>query len=374
MLLPNPLRGPNPFRLGLFAANCSGGMMLSKAPERWRASWDDVAASALMAEEAGWDFILPIARWKGFPGEGDSFGTTFETLTHGAALAGLTRRIAICVTIHVTLVHPVFAAKALATIDHASHGRLGVNIVCGWNQAEFGMFGKEPAGSEARYEQGLEWYDIVQRMFAGEGPFDVEGKHYQGRGLESRPGSLQRPRPVTISAGYSPPGRDFAARVADVLFTSIPEMERTHDLVGDVAQHAARYDRKIEVFTSFHVVCRETRKQAEDYYHYCAEEMADHEAAAFYRQQRKDAVARSVQKVERPSATRFNRGGKAYAGSYPGVYPMVGTPDDVVEEIVEMHRLGVAGAAISFANYLDEMPYFNAEVLPRLAKAGLRAV
>ena len=369
---PNLLRGPNKFKLGLFAANCSGGNMLSRAPDRWRAEWDSVAAASILAEKAGFDFILPIARWKGFGGESDSFGSTFETLTHSAALAALTERIAICVTIHVTLVHPVIAAKSLATIDHVSHGRLGVNIVCGWNQAEFGMFGKEPAGSELRYEQGLEWYQTVLRLFAGGEPFDLDGKFYQGVGLESRPGLLQRPRPVTISAGFSPAGRDFAAQVADVLFTSIPEMERTEDLVANVAAHAAQYQRTIEVFTSFHVVCRNTRKQAEDYYYYCAEQMADHDAAAFYKLQRSDAVGRSNVKLERPTTTRFNRAGKSYAGSYPGVYPMVGTPDEIVAEIIQMHELGVTGAAISFLNYLEEMPFFNSEVLPRLERVGLR--
>jgi dimethylsulfone monooxygenase len=28
---------------------------------------------------------------------------------------------------------------------------------------------------------------------------------------------------------------------------------------------------------------------------------------------------------------------------------------------------------VSFVNYVDELPYFCAEVLPRLARAGLRA-
>jgi len=41
----------------------------------------------------------------------------------------------------VPMVHPVFAAKALATVDHASGGRAGLNIVCGWSPQEFELFG-----------------------------------------------------------------------------------------------------------------------------------------------------------------------------------------------------------------------------------------
>ena len=41
------------------------------------------------------------------------------------------------------LVHPVYAAKQFVTADHAGEGRFGLNIVCGWNQGEFDMFGAE---------------------------------------------------------------------------------------------------------------------------------------------------------------------------------------------------------------------------------------
>ena len=33
---------------------------------------------------------------------------------------------------------------------------------------------------------------------------------------------------------------------------------------------------------------------------------------------------------------------------------------------------GLTGIAVSFVNYLDELPYFCAEVLPRLERLGLR--
>ena len=88
-----------------------------------------------MADRAGIEFFLPIARWKGFGGEVNSREWCFETLTYAAALAGVTQRIALFSTVHVPMVHPVFAAKALATVDHASGGRAGLNIVCGWSPA-----------------------------------------------------------------------------------------------------------------------------------------------------------------------------------------------------------------------------------------------
>ncbi len=61
----NPMFGPNKFKLGLFRMNCEGGLAITKAPDRWRADWDDILAVARLADEAGLDLILPLARWKG---------------------------------------------------------------------------------------------------------------------------------------------------------------------------------------------------------------------------------------------------------------------------------------------------------------------
>jgi alkanesulfonate monooxygenase SsuD/methylene tetrahydromethanopterin reductase-like flavin-dependent oxidoreductase (luciferase family) len=61
-----------------------------------------------------------------------------------------------------------------------------------------------------------------------------------------------------------------------------------------------------------------------------------------------------------------------YPGLFPSMYPIVGSPDDIVEQIGRLVELGVAGSTLVFLNYLDELPYFVAEVLPRLQRVGLR--
>ena len=81
--------GPNRFKLGIFSANADGGLTLTRVPERWPARWHEVVEVAQMADRAGIEFFLPIARWKGFGGEMNSREWSFETLTHAAALAGV---------------------------------------------------------------------------------------------------------------------------------------------------------------------------------------------------------------------------------------------------------------------------------------------
>src|SRR5260370_199924 len=55
-----------------------------------------------------------------------------------------------------------------------------------------------------------------------------------------------------------------------------------------------------------------------------------------------------------------------------GGLPLVGDPDAVAGQMAQLAAAGLTGIAVSFVNYLDELPYFCAEVLPRLARLGWR--
>jgi len=55
-----------------------------------------------------------------------------------------------------------------------------------------------------------------------------------------------------------------------------------------------------------------------------------------------------------------------------GSYPLVGTPDDIADELERMYRAGITGTTLAFFNYVDELPEFVDEVLPRLRKKGIR--
>jgi hypothetical protein len=52
-----------------------------------------------------------------------------------------------------------------------------------------------------------------------------------------------------------------------------------------------------------------------------------------------------------------------------GGLPLVGDPDMVARDLAQLATAGLTGIAVSFVNYLDELPYFCAEVLPRLTQA-----
>ncbi len=356
----------NKLSLGLFGSNCSGGLATSIFPGRWVASWENNLALAQMADDAGLDFMLPLGRWKGYGGTTDHNGSSFETLTWAAGLLAATRDIMAFGTVHVTAINPVVAAKQMVTADHIGRGRFGLNIVCGWYQEEFDMLGVDLGTHDDRYVLGQEWVDIVTRCWTVDGPFDYDGRFFKLKKTVMEPKPWGNERPMLVSAGRSPDGKAFAARNADMLFTAIrtDEAEVPAD-VADLKQAAAAYGRDIGVFSNIYVVCRPTAKEAEEFHHWYAVEMADKEAVETM------VVERGLDREAVPDSAR--RAFRVRAGGGNGAYPVVGDPDMVAAKIASLESRGISALAMGFANYLDHFPYFRDEVLPRLERMGLRA-
>ena len=353
---------PGGFQLGLFGANADGGLALTTVEHRWRAAWPDILALAGIADAGGIDFFLPIARWKGFGGETNARHHSFETLTLAAALAAVTRRMRIFATVHTPFVHPVFAAKAMATIDHVSGGRAGLNIVCGWNAPEFAMFGVTQLPDP--YAQGRAWFEVFARLLVGEGAFDVDDEHFRLTGVEGAPSTLQRPRLVTMSAAHSSAGRAFAVDCADTIFTTFVELEDGAVTVADIRARGLAAGRDVGVFTAAHVICRETQAEAEEAYEDYAVTRADTAALA-----RHMAMKQASSGSHDPIA--YARHAKRFAGG-AGTYPLVGTPEHIARELADIAGAGFGGVALSFVDYLGELPFFLETVPPLLASAGLR--
>jgi alkanesulfonate monooxygenase SsuD/methylene tetrahydromethanopterin reductase-like flavin-dependent oxidoreductase (luciferase family) len=363
MIKAHPLHGPNKLKLGVFSTNADGGLAITDVPERWTASWQDNLTAAQIADRAGLEFMLPIARWRGFGGRNKVREWSFETFTWAAALAVATEQIGLFMTVHVPLVHPLYAAKALATVDHISQGRAGLNIVCGWNPKEFGMFGTPLV--EKGYDQAAEWIGIVERLYASDEPFDHDGSYYHLKQAVSRPASLQEPRPVTMNAAFGGPGRDFAAAHCDYLFTTFTEIAEAGKHIADIRERATRVRRTIGAYTVAHVVCRETQAEAEAYYTRYAVTMADHAAVDEHMAGKKE-FSRSH------DAKAYDLYRQRFAGG-AGTYPLVGSPQKIAEEMIAIAGQGYEGIALSFVNYTQELSFFCDRVLPLLSEAGYRA-
>jgi dimethylsulfone monooxygenase len=359
-----PLKTSRHFRLGLFGSNCSSGLAITRVPERWKPTWANNLALAQMADEAGIDFMLPIARWRGFGGATDFEGESLETITWAGGLLAHTKNLTVFGTVHAPLVHPVFAAKQFATVDHISGGRFGLNIVCGWNQDEFEMFGTDLKPHDDRYAHGQEWWDIVQKIWSSQQPFDFAGKYFSLRGATGDPKPHGCGRPVLMNAGASKAGRGFGIRNCDFLFTVALDAEQGQKIVTEVAAAAKQSGREVGVITTCYVVCRPTRKEADEYHRWYVDENADWEAVDRLTAMQREQTQGRPPEVQKQFRWRF-------AGGL-GCYPLVGSPDDIASELMAFAKAGFSGSTIAFVDYLAELPYFTAEVLPRLERMDLR--
>ena len=172
-------------------------MAITAAPENWRPTWENNIQVARKADEAGLEFLLPIGRWRGYGGKADFQGVSFETVTWAAGLLSTTSRCTVFGDDPRTHIHPIVAAKQMATVDLQSGGRFGLNLVCGWNEDEFQMFGQEQREHDERYEFGQEWLDAVRTLWREEGPVDFEGRFFD------LPGLIGRPEPSGARSRYS---------------------------------------------------------------------------------------------------------------------------------------------------------------------------
>ena len=352
------------FLLGTFSSNCSSGMTVTKVPERWSGSWDDNLALARMLDAAGVDFMLPIARWIGYGGETDFHHAVLEPMTWATALLAATERLVVFATLHTAAHHPVVAAKQLATADQVGHGRVGLNVVAGWNRPEYEALGLTlPQDHETRYALAQEWLDVVERLWTAEAPFDWHGERFDLRGVMGAPRPVDG-RPPILNAAGSPQGRDFAVRNADFLFTPAIDIERSREEVAALKAQGTAAGRRIGVLTFAHVCCRPTEAEAREVHDWYARENADWEA------------------VDNLVALQF-----ANAQSFPhdllalirdrmavghGGYPLIGTPAQVANGIVQLANAGFSGCTLSFLDYAQEFPYVRDEVLPILVERGLR--
>jgi alkanesulfonate monooxygenase SsuD/methylene tetrahydromethanopterin reductase-like flavin-dependent oxidoreductase (luciferase family) len=86
------------------------------------------------------------------------------------------------------------------------------------------------------------------------------------------------------------------------------ELDQAPAMLANVAHYAGRHGRHLPVYAMGHVVCRPTRREAEEFFHYFAEELADAEGQAYYRSRRgTTTTGPSAAPVARPFESRFTR-------------------------------------------------------------------
>lgn len=364
--LTNPMiTSPNKLKLGVFGVNVSSGCSMTAMPETLKIEWQESVAIAQAAEKAGIEAIVPVARWRGMGGNINFNHRSFDPFTWAAGLSAVTEKIGIFATFHVPTVHPVRAAKEVATIDHISGGRFCLNLVAGWNEKEIAMFGAPQREHDERYDYADEWISLCKQLWASDSEFDFDGSFFKVPGAYSQPTPIQKPRPVLMSAGNSGRGQHFAAKHTDLNFVVAKDIETAGAVAAEVKRLARdEYKRDIQVFGQAYIVCRETEAEAKAYWDHYVNEKGDWEGV------------RNLLDVLIPnSKSALGADWEAMAANMIagyGALPLVGTAEQVVEGMQAFSDAGLDGITLSWVDYPTGIAQFQSEILPLMVGAGLR--
>lgn len=251
------------------------------------------AKATLTAEQAGFEIAFVPDRLAIPPTRPDALGRVdewshgFEAVTLASALAAITTDIGIVATASTTFNEPYNLARQFASLDQLSNGRAGWNIVTSSLETELANF--NPVANfehSARYERAEEFLIAVEALWnswdvsafsrdkqsgvffdpAGLRPADHQGKYFRAAGPLNILPSAQG-RPLLVQAGSSGPGRDLAARYADLVFTAHPNMEAGRAFYADIkrrARAAGRSDGQLQILPGISTIIGRTKDEAED--------------------------------------------------------------------------------------------------------------
>ncbi|MDB5850202.1 MAG: Luciferase-like, subgroup, partial [Rhodoferax sp.] len=356
-----------PVLLGLFLPIQAGGWSASTLPRTTDWSFDYNRDLVLTAERLGFDLVFALSQWLPKGGYGGVFnGQALDSFMATAALTAVTSRIILVSTIHVLYgpIHPLHLAKYAATLDHISRGRWGINVVTGHRAVEHEMFGSQRILHDRRYELAAEFLEVVQRLWA-----DTENWSFKGESAWRLDGAFVTPkplygRPLLVNATGSDAGIAFAARYSDVVFISSPGGSSFADAIAVLPAHAARVKkaarevgREVRTLLNPLVVSRETERETWQYHDAIVAHMDD-------APQRLDSDAhawRGRVGVDLPKRRAIG-----------GNIEVIGTPEQVVEQFVQLRRAGIDGLQLSFYDFKPDLEFCGDRILPLMKQAGLR--
>ena len=236
----------------------------------------------------------------------------FEAVsTLGALCADTTRARIGCLVFYVGYRNPTLIAKTAATLDHISGGRFELGLGAGWHEWEARAFGYEFPAVGTRLDMLEEAAELVTGMLRRERT-TFYGTHFRADDVANRPapiGSL----PLWIGGVGEKRTLPIAARYADgwnAAYVSADEFARLNRVLDDACERIERDPADIERSINLQFVVGADRAEAD---------RALAETTAFWG----------------PMAERTMAGA------------LVGTPDDVLEQIAAYRDAGAQGLNVA---------------------------
>jgi len=253
---------PRPVHLNLFAHACGHHSAAWRRPGSDAARLGDIGRweeLARLAERGTLDALfLADGQSAGVPGIAGGPRWFLEPITALTAMARATTHLGLVTTISSTFWQPFHAARMLASLDHISGGRAGINVVTSMTDEEARNHGMDALPPHAeRYARADEFIEAITALWDSfpadailpDGgatvyadverirPIDHRGESFRVAGPLSIPSPPQG-RPVLFQAGSSQPGRDLAARHAEGIYAVAWDIPMATEYRSDIRARA----------------------------------------------------------------------------------------------------------------------------------------
>jgi len=301
----------------------------------------------------------------------------YDPFTIGATIASVTKNLKIIIALRPNTLYPTVAAKALATLDQLSKGRVVVHFIAGGSDAEQAKEG-DFLNKEERYGRLEEYIRILRRAWQSSDPFDWEGKYYQFKQFSNRVSLTNGTIPVSVG-GSSDDAYRIGGSLADIFGLwgePLKETKQQIDRIYAEAERAGRTDRP-KIWVTFRPIIAETDDLAWAKAHQTLETLKAHRAAG---QGKVPAEAPAPQNVGSQRLLEIAARGEVQDRAlwYPTVTAtnargastaLVGSPQVVSDSILDYIDLGAELISIRGYDNLNDAIDYGRYILPKVRKA-----
>jgi dimethylsulfone monooxygenase len=353
-ITPFPLAA-DPVSFAYWVPNVSGGLVVSKIPQRTDWSLEYNVKLAQIAEEVGFDYALSQIRFIG------SYGAEYqhESTTFSTALLASTKRLKVIAAILPGPWHPAVVAKLGATADQLFGGRWAVNVVSGWFAGEYEALGLPWLEHDVRYRRSREFIQIMKGVWTQD-DFTFKGEFFSVNNFTLKPKPLQRPHPEVFQGGNSRAAQENAGTVSDWYFMNGNTPEGHRAQIENVSRIAAENGRRVRFGVNAFIIARETEREAREQLEAIVDQ-ADAEAVNAFGGAVKQAGQSSPegkgmwQDSTFRDLVQYNDGFRTN---------LIGTPEQIAERIYHLKSLGVNLILGGFLHFQEEVRFFGERVLP----------
>jgi len=346
--------------IGVFIPIGNNGWLISETSPQYMPSFELNKTVTQKAEAYGFDFALSMIKLRGFGGKTEFWEHNLESFTLMAGLAAVTSRIKIFATAATLTMPAPIVARMASTIDSIAPGRFGINLITGWQKAEYDQMGLWPGEShyKDRYAYLAEYATVLKELMET-GVSDFKGKYLEMHDCRVSP----RPTPGVkiICAGSSDEGLAFTAQYADYSF-ALGKGTNTPTAFAPVNQRLeaakAKTGRDVASYILFMIIADETDEKALAKWQ-LYRDGADQGALAWLTNQAAPNAqggtsnTNTTQLSAPESAVNLNMG--TLVGSYDSVARML---DDVATVP------GTAGVLLTFDDFVEGVEAFGTRIQP----------